>query len=114
MYDECDEYIQGMRYWSLYRGESCVLEGGGIGLYREVHMVLCMYICGCMWVGMYVCMCVCVCLCVCVCARVCVSLCVCVHMHVYVHNIYLHAHLFIFDMVMFAIYTFMHVLHIYN
>ena len=35
-------------------------------------------VCGCGWVGRYVCICVSVCLCVCVCVYVCVCVCVCV------------------------------------
>ena len=48
-------------------------------------MCVCMYVCECMWVGVYICMCVCmfmcvsVCVCeymdVCVCMYVCVSVC---------------------------------------
>ena len=46
----------------------------------RVHLGLCMYVCACTYVCMYVCACVCVYVCLRV--NVCVCVCVCVFMHV--------------------------------
>ena len=48
----------------------------------SVYVLVCMYVCMCMYVWLYVCMCMSVCMYVSVCLCVCVSVCLCVYLYI--------------------------------